>query len=285
MSASTANVNPLNITLSPMRVKYKGVDLGGTVNAVTISIKFETADIMVDQFGKSIIDKVVNGLQYSIKTEISEIKNTDNWQVVFPSSHEVINGGVKSIYMDMQVGDHLLTHAGLLVLHPLEKVDADLSSDYNFFKAVSIGASEIKYGPDKQSGLSIEWIVFPDTSVVPAKYMIFGDPSNGLTAASAGSPVAGGGNVGNETITSVAVFNGVTKTEVITVQCVGASSGNDWSVSGSISGPLGTFHIAAANGSTHNFVSPVISFTMNQNTVQAAYGDSFTISTTASNYS
>jgi len=289
MSTSTANVNVLNIPLSPMRVKYKGVDLGGTTNEVSIQIKYEMADIMVDQFGKSIMDKVVSGLSFSIKTVLAEVKNKDNWAVAFPSIHEVTQGGNKAIYADMQIGDHLYPKAGQLLLHPLENADADLSQDYLFYKATATQVAEVKYGPEKQSGLNVEFIVYPDTTVSPARYMFHGDPSVALVAASAGSPVAGS-NTGNGTITAVSVFSGVTATETITITCLDAVSGNNFEISGSVSGILGVAHVAALSGSTIGFIpsSPtpqVIAFTINQGSTQFVAGDSFTIATTAANYS
>jgi hypothetical protein len=284
MSTSTANVSPQDIPLTPMRVTWNGVDLGGTTDHCTVSIKYAMANIEVDQFGKTILDTVVSGMAFHVKLTLAESRNADKWAVAFPSMHEVINSGVKSMYADMQVGDHLLAKAKTLVLHPLERADADLNGDFTFTKAICQNASEVKYGPDKQTGLTVEFMVFPDTSVSPAKFMIFGDPSNGLIAATIAAAVAGS-NTGNGTIDTEAAYNGVTKTETVTVLCVGASSGNDFYVSGSVSGPLGEFHIAAASASTHTFVAPELSFVMHQGSVQFAYGDSFTIATTASNYS
>lgn len=285
MTVSTSTVTPTNISLTPMRVTFNGVDLGGTVNHVAIAMKYDMADIMVDQFGKSIIDKVVNGMVYTIKATISEIKNIDNWLVAFPSGHEIVNGGTKSFYMDMQIGDHLLTHAHALVLHPLENSNADLSGDYKFYKAACMQVSTTTYGPDKQVGLDVEWVIFPDTSVSPARYMTYGDPSNGIVNASAGA-AASGSNTGNGTVGSITVSNTSTKTETITILCVGQTSGNNFLVSGSVSGNLGTgnLHLAAANLSTVNFTSSPINFTITQGTVQFAVNDSFTIATTASNF-
>lgn len=284
MSASNAVITPTNISLSPMRVKFNGVDLGGTTSNVSINIKYDMADIMVDQFGKSVIDKKVSGLVYSIKFDIAETKNLDNWKVAFSSMKEVVNAGVKSMYADMQIGDSLLAHSHLLLLHPLENVDADLTGDFTFFKAACIQASEAKYGPEKQTVLNVEFVVFPDTSVIPAKYMILGDPANGLIAASAGSATPGS-NTGNGTIGTIVAYSGHTATENITITCVGQTSGNNFYVSGSFSGPLGEFHIAAAASSTANFVAGQISFTATQGSVQFVTNDSFVIATVAANYS
>lgn len=287
MSLSTATITPTNIALSPMQVKFNGVDLGGTAGGVDIHIKYDMADIHVDQFGKSVIDKVVSGVEFTVKTVLAEIKNKDNWKVAFPSAYEVTSS-TKGVYFTMQVGDHLLTHAQQLILHPLEMASSDKTADYTFYKAVATEVSDVKYGPDKQSGLSVTFAILPDTSVSPAQYMYFGDTTVGMTSASAGAPALTG--TGNGTIDTVVVFNGVTKTETITVKCVGSSTGNDFYVSGSLSGALGECHVAAASASSVNFTcatgsSQVITFTLHQGSTQFVTGDTFTIATTASNFS
>jgi hypothetical protein len=272
-----------------MRVTYNGVDLGGTTDSVTISKKIDMADVMVDQYGKTPIDKKVSGYAYSIKFTLAEVKNKANWKVVFPSDSLVTSGPNSAISADMNIGDSLYARAQLLVLHPLEATNGDLSEDYNFPKAASIQTSEVKYGPEKQTGLSVEIIVFPNLGVSPPHFFTYGDPSIGTTPASAAGPVAGS-NTGNGTITNVAVFNGVTKTETITVLFLdGGGTGNNYIVTGSISGALGYGHVNSASSSTSNFVPnpanpQVITFTVTQGTVEFVANDSFTIATTASNF-
>jgi hypothetical protein len=149
-------------------------------------------------------------------------------------------------------------------------------------------ASEVKYGPEKQTGLAVEIHIFPNLGVSPPLFMTFGDPAIGLIAASAGAATPGA-NTGNGTISSIAVFSGITKSETITINMLDTVTGNDFSVTGSVSGALGVFHLAATSTSTVNVVpvtgSPdVINFTLTQGTVQFAIGDTFTIATTAANY-
>lgn len=288
MSTSTATVNPLNIPLSPMRVTFKGVDLGGTTGSVKFSKKIAMADIMVDQYGKTPIDKVVSGYAYSVKFTLAEVKYKPNWQVVFPSDVIVNSGPNSAVQSLMNIGDHLYAKSGLLLLHPLENANGDLSADYNFAKAASIQTSEVDYGPDKQTGLSVEIVIFPDLSQSPPKFFTYGDPTIGTINASAGSPTPGS-NTGNGTIDTVAVFNGVTVAETITATCIDATTGNNFIVSGSVSGALGYVHVGATSGNSSNFVptagSPeVITFTIHQGSTQFAIGDSFTITTTPSNF-
>ncbi len=290
MSTSTATVNPNNISLTPQRVTFNGVDLGGTVASVKIKKDIKMSDIMVDQFGKTPIDKVVSGYAYEVTFELAEVKFKPNWKVVFPSDSLITSGPNQSVRSDMQIGDHLLAHSALLNLHPLEASNADVSTDYNFPKAASIQTSEIDYGPEKQSGLKVTMVIFPDLSASPPHFMTYGDPSIGSVSASAGSPTPGA-NTGNGTIDTVAVFNGVTKAETITILGLdGGGSGNDFVVSGSVSGALGYVHVAAASASQATFIptagSPqVINFKIHQGTIEFIAGDSFTIVTTPSNFS
>ena len=282
MSLSNATVTPANISLTPMRIKWNGVDLGGTTDSVKVNIKIDLADIHVDQFGKTVIDKRVSGHEYTVKCTLAEVNNKANWKVAFPSM-KYDSATTGAIYSDMQIGDSLLAKAQVLLLHPLEKSDADLSGDYTFYKAIPIEASEVTYGPDKQSGLAVTFAIFPDTSVIPAKFMFFGDTSIGLVAASAGAGTAGS-NTGNGTLTAITVTSGVTKTETITALCVGSTTGNDFYIGGSVSGALGRVHVGATSTNTVAFTSGVINFTITQGTVQFVTGDSFTVATTAANF-
>jgi hypothetical protein len=284
MSASNAALTPADIVLTPMRVTMGGVDLGGTEGGVHLSPKYKIAPIHEDQAGDTQLDGVVAGQHYTCKFVLAETKNKAHWKIAFPHAKLVGTAPNQLMYFDLQIGDKLSNHTQVVTLHPLAQVDGDLSQDITLYKAVAMSASEIKYGPDKQTGLSVELMILPDISVIPFKFLSYGDPTIGLVNAIAAAAVSGGGNVGNGVISAQAANNAYTKTETITVQCVGQTTGNDFSVSGSLSGALGEFHVAAANGSLFHFVSNPISFTFTQGTVQSAFGDSYTIATTAANY-
>lgn len=291
--ASTATINVQSIQLSPMRVSASGVDLGGTDGGVTLMVKTDLADIHVDQYGKTVLDSKVLGHVFGMKFVLAETLDATKWKIAFPHSKLITSGGNKMIYFDMQVGDSLLGHATPWTFHPLDKANNDLSDDINLFLAAAKSATEVKWGPDKQNGLSCELQVFPDTSVNPPRFMIHGDPSLGVVNAVAGSPAAGGGNTGNGTIQAVSASNQFTITETITLTAIGAAaaSANVFSVVGSVSGPLGTFNLAAANLSTSSFTPSMpkpdgyVSFVAHQGTVQFVIGDTFTIAMTGANYS
>lgn len=278
MTTSNATVTTSNMELTPMRVTFGGVDLGGTLSNVTVATEFTKAEIKADQSGGTVRDRRVSGLNISVTTELAEIKNLDIWKVVFPHA-QLVDGGIagKSMLFTNNIGDSDLANAKQLLLHPLSLQDADLSGDFKFFKACADAKSEIVYGPTEQAKMKIIWNILPDDSVLPNQFFIHGDPTIGVIAASAGTPVYTG--IGNGTMSGVAVYSGFTKTETITATCVGtnANAGN-FDVEGTLSGPLGIAVVGV------NFNSPVISFLINDGTTDFVQGDVFTIPTVASNY-
>jgi hypothetical protein len=292
MSTSQATVTPANIILTPMRVTLfpagspmsGGVDLGGTTGGVDLSIKTQYADIMVDQFGKTVLNKIVSGHTFTMKTVLAEAANKANWKVAFPN-FQLAATGTGIFVFNMEVGDDLLSKAGKLVLHPLSKPNSDLSEDITINLAACTSATELKFGPDKQIGLSVEFEIFPDTTVIPARFLTFGDPTINLVVATAAAATAGS-NTGNGTITSQLAYSGYTATETVTILCIGVDSthGDIFTVTGSVSGLLGEFTLGHTSGNTFNFTNPKLSFTATQGSATFVYGDSFTIATVASNY-
>lgn len=277
MGTSNAVINPGNMELTPMRVNFKGVDLGGTLKNVSVKIETMKADIVSDQTGATVLDRRTYGLNISVVTELAEVQLKDNWKVVFPHARLVNQGGLKQMYFENSVGDGDLANAGVLILHPLSKLDSDLSEDIKCFKACADAKSELVYGPKDQVSLKITWNILLDTGVVPGRFLIYGDPTIGLVAAVAGTPAYVG--TGNGTMTGVVVVNGVTKTEVITATCIhAAANAGIFQISGSVSGPLGNATVGVG------FSSSVIGFTINDGTTDFIVGDAFTVATTASNY-
>jgi hypothetical protein len=275
---SFANVNPNYLELSACRVTYKGIDLGGTSGNVVVKMEQALSDIKVDQYGSTVIDKRVSGFKYTVDLEIDEIKYKDNWKIIFPSVLVPEQGGQKSVYFDSQMSYSQRSNAGALVLHPLSVPDTDKSEDFFFWLASAEAKTDFTYSPSEQVKLKISFTIYPDFTTTPARFFMFGDPAVGLIAASAGAATAGGGNVGNGTITAITAFSGFSKTETISLQCVTPGTGGQFSVSGSLSGPLGL----APVGLTFN--STVIAFTVNGGGTPFALNDTFTINTLAANY-
>lgn len=175
---SVSNVKPQNFQLGPMRVTYKGVDLGGT-KGVSVGASYKTAGLMADQLGTEPVDWVITGETFSVKMALVEVKNKQAWETAFPFVKKVVNATdptkVKLVF-DSAVGSYASAKAGELVLHPLSNADADLSGDFKFPKAVALAeGAELKYGPEEQTVLEITFKILRDETT--GTYMIHGDPT------------------------------------------------------------------------------------------------------------
>lgn len=275
---SFANLSPGQFELTPCRVTYKGVDLGATLGNVVVKIEHTLADLKSDQLGSTVIDRKDAGFKATIETALAEVKLKDNWKVVFPMDILAEESGEKSFYFSSKVGQSMRDLAGELILHPLSLPDTDKSGDILVYLATAEAKSELSYSPSDQQQLKLVWNMYPDFATLPPRFMIYGDPDVGLVDASADAATAGTGNIGNGLITDITAFNGFTKDEIITLECIVAGSSGKFEVNGSVSGVLGN----ATVGLTFN--SEPISFLINDGSTDFDEGDTFTIQTHAANY-
>ncbi len=277
MSTSFSTITPGYFELTPCRLTYGGVDLGGT-DKVALKIEEKLSPLKADQLGDSVIDQKVSGFKVTVETALDETQLKSNWKVVFPAHKLVTQGGNTSFYFDSQIGQSMVALAKPLVLHPLSRVDSDKSHDVNIYLATAMPSSQLDFSSSEQQKLKVTFDVYPDFTTQPPRWLLYGDPAVGLVNASAGAATAGTGNTGAGTVTSIAVNNGSTKTETISLLCLTAGNPANFEVSGSLSGALGV----ATTGITFN--SPEISFLVNSGSPTFALNDSFTIATTAANY-
>jgi hypothetical protein len=286
MPNSNASVTPVNFELSPCRVIYNGVDIGGTNGNVKVKLNYTKSDLKADQYGDTVLDRRVSGFNSDIEFTLAEINDITKWKVAIPNSTLVGTIPNRSVAFLSKIGESDLSLAHSLTLHPLSKADADLTGDITFPLATAESVSEVDFGPKAQQGLKCKMHVYPNTSVNPAIFLTHGDPSNGLIIASAGTPSFSG--TGNGILGAVAVFN-TTKTETITAKCVGVPAANksNWYVSGSLSGAIGELEITSgspgASGSLSNPLG-IISFTIADGSIDFVVGDAFTIATVGPNY-
>lgn len=179
MSISYATVDPTKMELTPMQVLFQGpsilapVDLGGTLGNVVIETKYMKAEIKADQFGSTVLDRRVSGLNVTVTTEIAQIYDLPTLKIVFP--HATVGSATADIVS--AIGDSDTANAGILTLHPMSKGSTDVTEDFTFYKACASAESPITYGPDKQSSYKIVWNILPDLTQTPARFYRRGDPA------------------------------------------------------------------------------------------------------------
>ena len=176
MPVSFATVTTTNMELTPMRVTYNAIDLGGTLGNVTVETKYTKSDIKADQLGTTVLDRRVSGFEAKVSFEIAETENFSNWKVVFPHSTKKIIGGT-AIDFESKVGDSDISNSFVLLLHPLSRPNSDLTHDYTFTLACASAESSLVYSPTGQLKMKVVMNILPDTSVTPAKFYRHGDPA------------------------------------------------------------------------------------------------------------
>lgn len=172
---SFATVTTSKMELSPMRVTYNGIDLGGTTGSVVVAAKYAKSDILADQSGSTVRDRRVSGIEITVTTNLAEVQDKSLWKVVFPHATLTGSGTSGTLEFFENMGDSDLANAATLILHPLSKADGDTSGDIYFYKAVASAESSITYGPTEQAVLSIVWNILPDESVQPNQFMRIGE--------------------------------------------------------------------------------------------------------------
>lgn len=152
----------------------KEIDLGATLKNVVITAKYTKADLKADQFGDTVLDRRVKGIDISVKTSLAEIRNKDIWKVAFPNITLLKTGG-SAVRWDTKIGEKDTDLTGILRLHPMSENNEVLSFDYLMYQAVASSESTITYGPSEQAHLDVVWTMLPDESVSPARFFEYGD--------------------------------------------------------------------------------------------------------------
>ncbi len=160
----TATVTPGSMVLSPAKVTFNSVELGGTKDNVIINWETTKSDITADQTGVTVRDRRNSGMIVTVTTAITEIKNFDKLIELFPNARDETVVSDRVLDFLLAVGCSDLENAALLNLHPLELPDADLSFDLNFPLATPNESSELILSPTDQGTLNVIWNIYPDSS-------------------------------------------------------------------------------------------------------------------------
>lgn len=156
MTSSTQNVK-----VGVCRISFGGTDLGFTQGGVEVEVKTETHQVMVDQFGKSIINEIILGRTVSVKAPLAET-TLQNLVSIMPGATLVGTGSNMKVNVPVAVGQSLVKTAKQLILHPKELPDADLSEDFCIPLANTSGALQFAYQLEKERIFNVTFNGYPD---------------------------------------------------------------------------------------------------------------------------
>ena len=151
---STIEGDILNVKIGVCKVTLDDTDLGHTKEGVSFSYEPDIADVGVDQYGSTPIEKILTGENLQIKLQLAE-QTLANMKIAIPGgSHETGAQGSR-LEIGRNAGYGLSNEAYELRLHPINNEDADLSEDVVIYKAVAVEAFEVGYKVDEQRVLEV----------------------------------------------------------------------------------------------------------------------------------
>lgn len=286
MSKPVPSGSPQTILVTSAIVKWKGVDIG-LVSGVKIVLKHEVTEVKTDQLGKAIVNHFHVGDTVSAEMMMDELTAV-RLKTAYAKAAYLTSGGASKVSWGRLIGEDFYSVAGILEIIPTSDDTAYYGRHFKMWKAAPVGDSSLEYGPDKKIQLKVTFFCYPDlTQAAGEFYGFFGDPAAGtLVPAAAAAAVPGGGNTGNGTVSGIGVNDIFTVTETWTLTCIHAVvNGGIFEVSGSITGARGNATVGSAYASNNIVPSnSEIVFTINDGATDFVVGDSFTIATTAANY-
>lgn len=150
-----------NVRIGAASVTFDGNSLGHTKDGVEFSFKRTFEDLMVDQYGETVVDKALKGQELTIKCYLAE-PNTSNLSIAIPEGDYSVGDVSERLGVGTDAGDTLRQYAKELVIHPLKNADDDDSEDIVVYKAVSVEAVPMMYKIDSQRIIEVTFLALVD---------------------------------------------------------------------------------------------------------------------------
>lgn len=120
----------------PCRITYKSIDLGHTLEGVTLEVERKLADVFVDRYGETPIDKILMGHTAKVKFKLAQFSNRQT-DIALPEGQNIDTAAFDQTAIGTDAGYSLRADAGSLVIHPLKYANGDQSHDVTLYKCVN----------------------------------------------------------------------------------------------------------------------------------------------------
>lgn len=147
----------------PCRITYKGIDIGHTLEGITLEVERKLADVFVDRYGETPVDKVLTGQTAKLKFKLAQFANRQI-DIALPESQNIDVATNDQTAIGADAGYSLRGEAGLLVIHPLKFAAGDLSHDVTLYKAVNTANFTLPFTVQDQLVTEIEMEALVDES-------------------------------------------------------------------------------------------------------------------------
>lgn len=152
-----------NVRIGICNFVFNGVDLGYTLEGVTIEIVRNFVDLVVDKYGEAPVDKAVLGHKATITAKfaepVAELLNRIN-----PEGQNMTGTAGTRNAFGTDGGTLLRQFAAQLTLHPVKNAATDYSEDIVYYKAVNTENIKLNYEVKNQRACEVKFEALIDES-------------------------------------------------------------------------------------------------------------------------
>ena len=165
-----ANIN--NVKLGACDVTYKSVALGHVKDGVEVTYEPDYADISVDAYGSTIVQKVLKGEKLMVKMKLAEL-TIANLRNAIPQS-EFAGAANARITIGHKAGQLATAEAGLLEIHPT--AEGTRVRDIALYKAYVVDVVTVPHNNDEPSLIEVTFLALLDETKQDGNYLgLWGD--------------------------------------------------------------------------------------------------------------
>lgn len=136
-------------------ITFGGINLGHTLDGVEITIARDIADVVVDRYGSSPVDKVIVGTSAKAKFKMAQWDDRQ-WDTALPEGQNIDTATLDQTGFGTDAGYSLRQDAKVLNIHPLKYAVGDLSHDITLYLCVQTGDVVLPYKVKDQLAIEVE---------------------------------------------------------------------------------------------------------------------------------
>lgn len=165
-----------NVKIGVCSVSFDGTDVGHTAGGVEVVYSPEYADIAVDQYGNTPVDKVLIGESFMARVPLAESTLANLKRAIHPGTATPSDASPTKITIGKDAGYKASTFAKRIVLHPIANASSNRVDDVILHKGVIVNEITLGYKVDEQRVINVEILALIDESQSAGAYLgILGD--------------------------------------------------------------------------------------------------------------
>lgn len=166
--------NAANINVGDADVYINGEVVGYLMGGSKWKVDRNFVDLKADEFGDSVLDMALTGVDLTLELNIAEITNANLAKAMPEARYDPGTGGDSKIGIGTRSGFLLSSNAVFLQIHPRRygaispnvsgTGSGNMENDLFIWKAVSIDSVELNYEFDKQRVFKVTYRALVDTT-------------------------------------------------------------------------------------------------------------------------